>query len=167
LNNFTKGNSTVTLSQGCIEKIKEEKNLQNLLIFIAAIKKEGSISTQVEYSFYNPTPEFINEKLNVSDICSNPKNPGNDLNKRKLEVSQEWINNDNYTIGIDEVIINVEVNLTSYMKNIDELSKQNINILILMILFIMMYVSNTNIKITIQVINILICIYKKGEIIIL
>ena len=128
LNNFTKGKSTVTLSQGCIEKIKEEKNLQNLLIFIAAIKKEGSISTQVEYSFYNPTPEFINEKLNVSDICSNPKNPGYDLNKRKLEVSQEWINNDNYTIGIDEVIINVEVNLTSYMKNIEELSKQNINI---------------------------------------
>ena len=129
LNNFTKINSSVTLSAGCIEKIKEEKKLQDLLIFIATIKKKGSISTQVEYSFYNPIPGLIDEQINISSICYNSKNPNNNLNKRGLKVAQEWTNNGNYTTEIDEVIINVEIDWTSkHKKNIDYLTEKNINI---------------------------------------
>ena len=129
LNNFTENRSSITLSDKCKEKIKKEKKLQNLLILIATIKKERSISTQVEYSFYNSTPESIDQNLNVSNICSKPNNTNNNFNIRKLEVAQEWTNNGNYTTEIDEVIINVEIDWTSrYKKNIHYLREKNINI---------------------------------------
>ena len=127
LNNYTEKNSTVHLSQACKEKVKEGYNLQNLLIFIATIKKPGYISTQVEYSFYNSTPEFINEKLNISLYCSKPKNKENNLNKRGLEVSEIWKNKGNYTTEIDKIIIYVEIDWRSQqMKNIKELKDKNI-----------------------------------------
>jgi hypothetical protein len=86
LNSYTEKLSTVMLSQACMDKVKEGYNFQNLLIFIATLKKPGFISTQVEYSFYNPNPEKINEKLDISLYCSNPKKKEN---QRILEVSEE------------------------------------------------------------------------------
>ena len=129
LNNYTEKNSSVTLSKRCIDKIKEEKKVQNLLIFIATIKKEGYISTQVEYSFYNSTPENIDQILDVKNICSKPNNSDNNFNKRKLEVSQEWKNNGNCTADIDEICVNVEIDWTSvYKDNIKNLEEKGINI---------------------------------------
>ena len=128
LNNYTesKNLSSVDASTACIEKIKKEKNLDKILIFITSIKRPQYISTQVEYSFYNPIPEYINENINMSLYCSKPKN---NLHKRELEVADEWKNNNNVTADIDEVIINVQIDFNSeQLNNINELRNNNINI---------------------------------------
>ena len=73
LNQYTsKSFSSVQLSPICIEKMKEKYNLPSLLVFIANIKYENCQSTQVEYSFYNSIPEFMNEELNISS-CYDPE----------------------------------------------------------------------------------------------
>ena len=48
----------MNLSPYCISQIEEENNLPSLLIFIASIKHKDSISTQVEYSFFNSVPDL-------------------------------------------------------------------------------------------------------------
>ena len=111
INNYTsnlKEFSSVKLSEKCIEKVKEKYNLRSLLIFVATIKKENIISTQVEYQFYNPVPELINQKLDLS-VCYEKENTNSNSSTRLLEVAEEWRNNDNYSIDIDEIIVDVQV----------------------------------------------------------
>jgi len=131
LNPYTsKTFSSVQLSPVCIENVKEINNLPSLLIFVANIKREDYRSTQVEYSFYNPVPEFMNEELNISS-CYDIDNTT--LTKRRLQLNLDNINSNNYTnvtINIDEIIINVQVNWTeAQMQIIEELyNKRGINI---------------------------------------
>ena len=132
LNNYTEKNksfSSVQLSQKCIEKVKEAYNLSYLLIFIANIKKENKISRQVEYSFYNPTPEYIYQEINISSFCYKPKDKPNNSTKRSLEVSEEFTYNDNYSADVDEILVNVQIDFNSEQGlRIKELSDNNINI---------------------------------------
>ena len=130
LNNFTENFfSSVQLSKKCIEKVKEGYNLPYLLIFIANIKKENYITTQVEYSFYYPSPELIHQNLNVSSFCYKPENKSNNTNKRFLEVREEWTNNNNYSVDVDEILVNVQIDFNSEQKNhIKELKNKSINI---------------------------------------
>ena len=131
LNPYTsKTFSSVQLSPTCIQNIKELNNLPSLLIFVANIKKENSISTQVEYSFFNSVPEFMNEELNISS-CYDLYNTT--LTKRRLQLNLDSLNlynNTNYTINVDEIVINVQVNWTqSQSQIIEELyNKKGINI---------------------------------------
>ena len=141
LNQYTsKSFSSVELSPICIEKMKEEYNLPSLLVFIANIKYENYQSTQVEYSFYNSIPEFMNEELNISS-CYDPEflninNTNNNISifKRQLQFDiDNYFNNltnINYSIGVDEIIVNVQVNWTEYeMQIIEEIySKKGINV---------------------------------------
>ena len=65
--------SDISLDKECIETLKKEYNISedlDLLIFKADIRK--GISTQVEYQFYDPTPNRINIKLNLNK-CKNNK----------------------------------------------------------------------------------------------
>jgi len=132
LNNYTEKNknfSSVQLSQKCIEKVKEAYNLSYLLIFIANIKIENKISRQVEYSFYYPTPEYIYQEINISSLCYKPKDKPNNSIKRTLEVAEQWKNNNNYSVDVDEILVNVQVDFNSeQMKKIIELRNKNINI---------------------------------------
>ena len=131
INNYTsnlKEFSSVKLSEKCIEKVKEKYNLRSLLIFVATIKKENIISTQVEYQFYNPVQELINQKLDLS-ICYEKENTNSNSSTRLLEVAEEWRNNDNYSIDIDEIIVDVQVDWSREQnKTIHELTSKGINI---------------------------------------
>ena len=131
INNYTsnlKEFSSVKLSEKCIEKVKEKYNLRSLLIFVATIKKENIISTQVEYQFYNPVPELIHQKLDLS-VCYEKENTNSNSSTRLLEVVEEWRNNDNYSIDIDEIIVDVQVDWSPEQnKTIHELTSKGINI---------------------------------------
>ena len=145
LNPYTfKSLSSVNLSPYCISQIEEENNLPSLLIFIASIKHKDSISTQVEYSFFNSVPEFMNEVLNMSychnpdifDIYNREENPlikrqlQNDLGNKDRDYTITSYNSSDYTLEVDEIIINVQVNWTDFhMKIIKELyNERGINI---------------------------------------
>ena len=132
LNNFTEKNynySSVQLSQKCIERVKKVYNLPYLLIFVANIKKKNIISTQVEYSFYYPTPEYIYKELNISSYCYKSENNLNNTSKRSLEVEEKWKNHDNYSIDVDKILVNVQIDFNSeQMSNIIELRNKSINI---------------------------------------
>ena len=91
LNNYTDKNySSVKISDGCLKKLNEIKSISSLLIFIASIKREGYSSVQVEYSFYNPNPESINQNIILSEICKNKNS-----NLRALSTPSESTNNEN------------------------------------------------------------------------
>ena len=150
LNNYTTNNfSSIRLSQKCIDIIKEENSLSSLLIFVANIKKENIISTQVEYSFYNSVPQFINQKLDLNSCY--PTKSSIQLDERRLQDEEEEeenkdeekeekkdininidinIGNQTYELDMDEIILNVEINWNEkQLKNIDELyNKRGINI---------------------------------------
>ena len=106
--------SDLKLQTTCEDKIKKKYNInKNLLIFKVDIKKSTTISTQVEYQFYNPDPQKINEQLDLS-ICLK------DDSKRRLNEkdSSKIIN------------LSLPVSFSDYQKkNIDDLYiKKNINI---------------------------------------
>ena len=68
----------------------------------------------MEYSFFNPVPEFMNEELNISS-CSELESlynntDNNYTSKRGLQSGIGNNSNTDYEIGIDEIIINVKVN---------------------------------------------------------
>ena len=130
LNNFTEKNfSSVQLSQKCIEKVKKGFNLPYLLIFIANIKQTNIISTQVEYSFYYSTPEYIYQELNISSYCYKSENNLNNTSKRSLEVEEQWKNNGNYSVDVDKILVNVQIDFNSEQgERIKELRDNNINI---------------------------------------
>ena len=128
LNPYTsKTFSSVQLSPICIQNIKEINNLPSLLIFIANIKRNDSRSTQVEYSFFNPVPEFMNEELNITpcrkpEFLYNNTEYNNTLIKRGLQLDLGNNINNEYTLSIDEIKVNVQVNFTENQKKIiDEL----------------------------------------------
>ena len=135
LNPYTsKSFSSVQLSPICIQKVKEINNLPSLLIFLANIKRNDTISTQVEYSFFNPVPEFMNEELNISS-CSELESlynntDNNYTSKRGLQSGIGNNSNTDYEIGIDEIIINEQVDWTKTQTQIiDELQvKRDIDI---------------------------------------
>ena len=72
VNNQTEDNvSDVILDDNIIEDFKEIYNISedlNLLVFKADITRNDTISTQVEYQFYNPTPSKIHMKLDFSKL---------------------------------------------------------------------------------------------------
>ena len=107
---------------------KKENGLSSLIIFVANIKKEGIISTQVEYAFYNSIPEYMNQKLNLSSCYSNSQRRlQNEENGQGVNIDININTNskvDDYSINIniDEIILNVQINFTEkQQKNIDEL----------------------------------------------
>jgi hypothetical protein len=126
LNPYTyKSFSSVQPSPKCIQKVKEINNLPSLLIFVANIKRKDTISTQVEYSFYNPVPEFMNEELNMS-CCSKVGNNTeynsteyNNTLKRRLQSDIGNISNPNYDIDIDEIIIYEQVDWSEQQSQIN------------------------------------------------
>ena len=136
--NTSKSYSSIHLSKSCIEKVKEQYNLDTILIFVVAIKNPKTISTQVEYGFYNPNPQFMNIKLNMS-ICTlkesstkeNAINTNNYIQGRNL---QSYFNIttdiDNINLEQDEIIIKVQIDWTNeIMKKIKDLYiERNINI---------------------------------------
>ena len=120
--------SSVYLSKACIEKVKKEYNLDSILIFVASIKNPRVITTQVEYGFYNPNPEFINQKLNMS-ICTIKETPiqepadNSTMNKRRVQFNFNSENDvDLENIEQDEVILKVQIDWDSeHMKKIKDL----------------------------------------------
>ncbi len=46
-----------------------------MVIIIASFKKEGYNKEKVKYEFFNPIPEYINQKINVLKICKEEKEP--------------------------------------------------------------------------------------------
>ena len=135
-NNYTKGkNSSVEVSPKCIERLREEYNFPSILVFIATIKKNDTISRQVEYEFYNSEPEFIWQKLDLHLYCRKDNNESSDITKRALSYEEEGQNNNNNSyssnndIDIDQIIVNVEVDWNpDQMEKIKELNKSNIDI---------------------------------------
>ena len=135
-NNYTKGkNSSVEVSPKCIERLREEYNFPSILVFIATIKKNDTISRQVEYEFYNSEPEFIWQKLDLHLYCRKDNNESSDISKRALSHEEEGQNNNNNSyssnndIDIDQIIVNVEVDWNpDQMEKIKELNKSNIDI---------------------------------------
>ena len=66
--------SELEISPECENKLKDFYQIDNdlsLLVFKVDIKIEGSLITQVEYSFYNPDPQKIYEKLDLYKCSSN------------------------------------------------------------------------------------------------
>ena len=142
LNEYTKKKiSSVHLSNSCIKMVEGENNLQSLLIFVANIKKPNIRSTQVEYGFYNPVPEYMYKELDMS-ICYNQEKQTEinvtdlpeeeeeeeenewEIRRRRLQLPSEENNNDDnkYDINMDEVIVNVQIDWTDEnMKIIQEL----------------------------------------------
>ena len=103
----------MTLSQKCTDIIKKENGLSSLIIFVANIKKEGIISTQVEYAFYNSIPEYMNQKLDLSSCYSN--------NQRRLqsEENEQGVNIDiniNTNSKVDDYSINITMNPRSHLQ---------------------------------------------------
>ena len=111
LNNYTDKNySSVKISDGCLKKLNEIKSISSLLIFIASIKREGYSSVQVEYSFYNPNPESINQNIILSEICKNKNS-----NLRALSTPSESTNNEN-DVPINSVTIYAKIYLDDGLK---------------------------------------------------
>ena len=136
--NTSKSYSSVHLSNSCIEKLKEEFKLDSILIFIATIKNPKIISTQVEYGFYNPNPQYMNQKLNMS-ICTiketspeeNMDNINTNIQERRLQSYFNMTTDiDNINLEQDEIIIKVQIDWTNeIMKKIKDLYvERNINI---------------------------------------
>ena len=73
--------SDIELTDECEEILKSTYSIDNdtnLLIFKVDIKRDDTISRQVEYQFYNPNPRKIYEKLDLN-YCTPDEN--NTLNK--------------------------------------------------------------------------------------
>ena len=134
--NTSQSYSSVYLSNACVEKVKEEYNLDTILIFIATIKNPKIISTQVEYGFYNPNPQYMNQKLNMS-ICTIKETPAEEnmtntnIQERKLQsYFNITVDTNNISLEQDEIIIKVQIDWTKeIMKKIKDLYiERNINI---------------------------------------
>ena len=70
----------------------ENDNVKNdFLLFKVDMKRKDTISTQVEYQFYNPNPSLIYEKVDINEYLKNKS-------KRRL---QNGINNNDNYIYID------------------------------------------------------------------
>ena len=132
LNNYTDEKySSVKLSEQCLDKAKKELNLDSLLTMVAAIKKEGKRSTQVEYLFYNPIPKLINERIDVYSYCQKKENETDTstAQTRALSISKVWTNNNDYPLNINEILSIVHVDWKSEeLKKIRELTNKSINI---------------------------------------
>ena len=76
-------NPNVKYNNNNLSDIYSENNeINDLLIFKVDIKRNDTISRQVEYQFYNSNPEYIHKSINITDHISKKS-------KRRLE------NNDN------------------------------------------------------------------------
>ena len=101
-NNFSK----VEISERCTNLLKNYSNINeslNLLVFIVDIKRNDTRSRQVEFSIYNPEPNKINEKLNLS-LCLLDENIENNEKNRRLE-ELDIITNTSKNINESEILI--------------------------------------------------------------
>ena len=100
-----------------MESLKDKYNYNinsytNLLLFKVDIKRNDTISRQVEYQMYNPDPKKIDEKIDLKECYNN-------LGKRRLDESDDKLNK-------NEVNISQPVNWSSnHTKYIDELYIKN------------------------------------------
>jgi len=82
--------SEVKLNSEILSEIKNIYNIPvelNLLIFKGDIRRSDTISTQVEYQFYNPIPNKIYEKINFSKLNISLRNLDTDHNIIKVNLS--------------------------------------------------------------------------------
>ena len=82
--------SGVKLDDEVISQIKNIYNISddlNLLIFKGDIKRSDTISTQVEYQFFNPNPNKINEKIDFSKLNISLRNLDDDINNIEVNLS--------------------------------------------------------------------------------
>ena len=130
LNKYTEKNfSSIRISDKCLKKVQKIYNMENILIFMANIKVGNNISHQVEYLFYNSVPEFINDNIPLSLICQKEENDSDSNTTNLRSLSEESIDNENHTLEIDEIEVNVQVNWTEeVLKNINELKEHDIDI---------------------------------------
>ena len=109
--------SELEISTECENKLKDFYQIDNdlnLLVFKVDIKTEGSLITQVEYSFYNPDPQKIYEKLDLYKCSSNET-------KRILKSS------DDNGLKLDETNILYPIELNNQQRqNIRELKNNKI-----------------------------------------
>ena len=76
--------SDVILPEHIINEVKNISNISeelNLLVFKADMTRNDTISTQVEYQFYNPIPSKIHQKIIFKSL--------NDTNSRRLEYDDD------------------------------------------------------------------------------
>jgi len=82
--------SGVKLDDKVLSQIKNIYNISddlNLLIFKGDIRRSDTISTQVEYQFYNPNPNKINEKIDFSKLNISLRNLDDDISKIEVNLS--------------------------------------------------------------------------------
>ena len=109
--------SELEISPECESNLKQFYKIDNdLLIFKVDIRAENRLLIQVEYSFYNPDPQKIYEKLDLYKCY--PKDPNT---KRILKL------NNNGELKLDQTYILYPINITDQQrKNIKELYENNI-----------------------------------------
>ena len=91
----------------------DEDLKMDLLIFKVDIKRNDTISTQVEYQFYNPIPEKIYEKIDINKYLSK---------KRRLQNDNTNTNNNEY------VYLDIPVSFKpEKLEKIEELYKADID----------------------------------------
>ena len=116
--------SEINLNEKCIEKLSEIYQINNdsFLVFKVDIKRNDTISRQVEYQLYNPEPRKIYVKLNISKCLR-------EENKERLLEAINGINTTNETgseLEIDEVLITIPVDWNeTHLKYIEELYNQH------------------------------------------
>ena len=82
--------SEVKLDDKILSQIKNIYNIPdnlNLLVFKGDIKRSDTISTQVEYQFYNPVPNKIYEKINFPKLNISLRNLDTDVKKILVNLS--------------------------------------------------------------------------------
>ena len=106
------------MSKSCEEKLKDTYYIQrdkNLLKFKIDIKRNDTITKQVEYKIYNPDPRKIHENLDLSNCISDEKRQleenKNELNINEIIVLSPVNWNDIQLQFIDELYIKNKINL--------------------------------------------------------
>ena len=120
--------SELEISPECENKLKDFYQINNdlkLLVFKVDITQENYFVIQVEYSFYNPEPRKIYEKLDLYK-CS--------LNENETEIEAETeteterkLNNEYPILKLNETNILYPINLTELQRqHFEELKKYNV-----------------------------------------
>ena len=102
--------SDIELTKECEEILKSTYSIDNdtnLLIFKVDIKRDDTISRQVEYQFYNPNPRKIYEKLDLSYCIpdkNNTLNKTEEINRINITIPVDWT--EKHFLYMDELYIN-------------------------------------------------------------
>ena len=101
--------SDIELSDECEQILKSTYNIDNdtnLLIFKVDIKRDDTISRQVEYQFYNPNPKNIYEKLDLKNCIPNENNTLekiSEIERINISIPVDWT--EKHIQYIDELYI--------------------------------------------------------------